>query len=140
MQTPWLKIAESQLGVAEIPGPRNNPKIIEYHDETELSANDEDTSWCSSFVNWCMAKAGIKGTRSAAARSWLKWGREPEDDEYEGCVCVLWRVSPYSWQGHVGFLKNWTDDQVQILGGNQGNKVSLAWFPMGRVLGYRVPV
>jgi uncharacterized protein (TIGR02594 family) len=138
MKPSWLKIAEKELGVAEIPGPRNNPRIIEYHDTTTLSANDEDTSWCSSFINWVMKKAGIKGTVSAAARSWLDWGREPNDDEYEGCVCILWRGSPDGWQGHVGLLVNWDDDSVCLLGGNQNNRVSRAWFPMDRVLGYRV--
>ena len=139
MKPPWLEVAEGELGVSEIPGPRNNPRIIEYHDETELSANDEDTSWCSSFINWCMTQAGIIGTMSAAARSWLDWGREPNDDEYEGCVCVLWRGSPDGWQGHVGILVDWNDDQVCLLGGNQNNQVSRAWFPVSRVLGYRVP-
>jgi uncharacterized protein (TIGR02594 family) len=136
---PWLSIAESQMDVAEIPGSRNNPRIIKYHDATELSAEDEETSWCSSFVNWCLEQVGVKGTRSAAARSWLEWGREPTDEGFEGCVCVLWRGSPNGWQGHVGFLVDWNDDQVCLLGGNQGNKVSRAWFPMDRVLGYRVP-
>jgi uncharacterized protein (TIGR02594 family) len=135
----WLEIAEQELGTAEIPGPRNNPRIVEYHDATELSANEEDTSWCSSFICWVMKQAHIESTHSAAARSWLEWGREPNDDEYEGCVCVLWRVSPDSWQGHVGILCDWDDDSVCLLGGNQGNKVSRAWFSMSRVLGYRVP-
>lgn len=140
MKPKWLEVAEGELDVAEIPGPRNNPRIIEYHDETTLSANDEDASWCSSFVNWCMTQVGIVGTRLANARSWLDWGREPNDDEYEGCVCVLWRGAPDGWQGHVGLLVDWTDDQVCLLGGNQNNRVSRAWFPMSRVLGYRVPV
>jgi uncharacterized protein (TIGR02594 family) len=140
VKPPWLEYAIRELGTAEIPGPRNNPKIVEYHDATELSANDDETSWCSSFINWCMAQAGIQGTGSAAARSWLDWGREPAtDEEYFGCVCVLWRGWPEGWQGHVGILCDWTDDSVQILGGNQNNQVSRAWFPVGRVLGYRTP-
>jgi len=41
--------------------------------------------------------------------------------------------------GHVGFLEDWDDDRVKLLGGNQGNAVSYVWFPMSRILGYRVP-
>ena len=137
---PWMKVAESQLGVAEIPGPRNNPRIVAYHASTDDGADNEDTSWCSSFPNWCMKQVRVKGTGSKAARSWLDWGREPNDDEFEGCICVLWRESPDSWKGHVGFLVDWDDDQVCLLGGNQNNKVSRAWFPVDRVLDYRVPV
>jgi hypothetical protein len=39
----------------------------------------------------------------------------------------------------VGFLEDWDDGRVKLLGGNQGDAVSEAWFPMERVLGYRVP-
>ena len=41
--------------------------------------------------------------------------------------------------GHVGFLEDWDDNRVRLLGGNQGNAVGSAWFPLSRVLGYRVP-
>src|SRR5258707_11602572 len=52
---------------------RNNPRILEYFTATTLHTKKESTSWCSAFVNWCMRQSGIAGTRSAAARSWLKW-------------------------------------------------------------------
>ena len=42
--------------------------------------------------------------------------------------------------GHVGFLDDWNDDEVRLLGGNQGDKVGYGWFQVERVLGYRVPV
>ena len=97
----------------------------------------DETAWCSAFVNRILQLAGVKGTNSAWARSWLDWGREPTDDEFgEGVIVVLER-GPSS--GHVGFLEDWQEDRVQILGGNQGDAVSEAWFPMSRVLGYRVP-
>jgi uncharacterized protein (TIGR02594 family) len=140
MKSKLLRIAEQDYGVAEIPGPKNNPKIVAYHASTDTGPDSEDTSWCSSAVNFWVEKAGYKGTGSKAARSWLDWGREPNDDEYKGCICVLWRGSPDGWQGHVGLLVDWTDDQVCLLGGNQNNRVSRAWFPVERVLGYRVPV
>ena len=34
---------------------------------------------------------------------------------------------------------DWEDNRVRLLGGNQGNAVSKAWFPLSRVPGYRVP-
>ena len=84
-----------------------------------------------------MQLAGYEGTNSAWARSWLDWGREPADEEFgEGVVVVLARGAN---SGHVGFLEDWDDKRVKLLGGNQGNAVSKAWFPMDRVLGYRIP-
>jgi uncharacterized protein (TIGR02594 family) len=136
---PWFKIAEHELGVAEIPGAGDNPRIVEYLKSTSLGKPDnqnDETPWCSAFVNWCMEQAGIEGTGSAWARSWLNWGKEPDADDYKGCVVILERGAH---SGHVGFLDDWDDEGVRLLGGNQANKVCYAWFPIERVLGYRVP-
>lgn len=137
---PWMEIAYHELGVAEVPGPGDNPRVVEYLQSTTLGAPDnenDETPWCSAFVNWCITQAGLQGTDSAWARSWLEWGREPESpDEWKGCICVLSRGTN---SGHVGFLVDWDDEQVKLLGGNQSDAVSEAWFPVERVLGYRVP-
>lgn len=143
MLHPWIKIAKQELGIHEVPGPGDNPRVVEYLKSTTLPAPDnhnDETSWCSAFVNWCVEQAGVKGTNSAWARSWLKWGRELKEedsmDEWTGCICVLERGPNF---GHVGFLMDWDDDRVKLLGGNQGDAVSYAWFPNERVLGFRVP-
>jgi len=136
----WLEIAKNEVGVEEVPGPGDNPRIVEYLESTNLGEPDnqnDETPWCSAFVNWCVRQAGLEGTNSAWARSWLEWGKEQElGDSWVGCICVLER-GPTS--GHVGLLVSYDDDRVKLLGGNQGNAVSYAWFPMERVLGYRVP-
>lgn len=136
-ETPWLDIAMSQLGVREIPGLSHADAILEYHKTTTLKATTDETPWCSSFVNWCFKKAGIPGTNSAAARSWLKWGEETEPRR--GCVVVLSRGSnPVN--GHVGFyLGTAPGGRIIVLGGNQGNQVSKQKFPKTQVIGYRWP-
>jgi uncharacterized protein (TIGR02594 family) len=142
LEYPWMKIARKKLGIHEIPGPRANAFIVECLKSTTLGRpgnQSDETAWCSAFANRIMQLAGIKGTNSAWARSWLDWGREPTDEEFgEGVIVVLERGGN---SGHVGFLEDWDEDgNVKLLGGNQGNAVSEAWFPMRRVLGYRVPV
>ena len=129
----WLKIAEKELGTKEIPGDKDNPRIIEYHKATVLKGDHDEIPWCSAFVNWCMLKAGLSYTKSSVARSWLQWGetiREPRI----GCVVVLKRGTK-SWQGHVGF---WVGKN-QILGGNQSNSVSIMKFKDSDVIDYRWP-
>jgi uncharacterized protein (TIGR02594 family) len=146
IEYPWMKIARKKLGIHEIPGPRANAFIVECLKSTTLGKPDnqsDETAWCSAFANRIMQLAGIKGTNSAWARSWLNWGREPNDAEFgEGVIVILERGPSF---GHVGFLEDWEYSQVdgnkvKLLGGNQGDAVSEAWFPMNRVLGYRVPV
>lgn len=135
-QPPWLAVAKRELGQAEIPGPRDNPRIVEYHAATALKASDDETPWCSAFCNWVMLAAGQRGTGKADARSWLQWGVATTTPAY-GCVVVLKRGT--GWQGHVGFFVGRRDGLVRILGGNQGNSVSVACFPESSVLGYRWP-
>ena len=75
-------------------------------------------------------------TRSAAAKSWLKFANESKTPK-EGDIVVIWRESPDSWKAHVGFFVRKSDSFLDIFGGNQGNKICLAPFSKNRLLGYR---
>jgi hypothetical protein len=54
-------------------------------------------------------------------------------------VAVFWRDSKSSGKGHVGFFVEETSRNVSVLGGNQGEQVSIANQPKARLLGYRWP-
>lgn len=131
-----LKIAEGEIGIKEIPGSGDNPRILEYHACTSLKATDDETPWCSAFVNWVICKAGGTGTNNAMARSWLKWG-VPIEEPFPGCIVILKRGNPPS--GHVGIFKyrrspgGW----VHIIGGNQSDQVKISLYAESGVLGYR---
>lgn len=139
MNPRWFDIARAELGVSEIPGPSHNPRILEYQQTVKYGAKDDETPWCSAFVNWCMTKAGIPGTNNAAARSWLNWG-VGLDEPRLGCVVVFWRVSPSDWRGHVAFfVAEQGAHALDVLGGNQSDSVSVAPYPRHQVLGFRWP-
>jgi uncharacterized protein (TIGR02594 family) len=122
--------------VKEVEGIVNNPRILEYHSATSLEAKDDETSWCSSFVNWCCKQVGVKGTGSAVARSWLKWGNKVVTP-YLGCIVVLKRGN-HAWQGHVGFYAGKErENHILVYGGNQKNKVCYLWLKKENVIGYR---
>jgi uncharacterized protein (TIGR02594 family) len=136
---PWFDIAMRELGTSEIEGPGDNPRIVQYLRSTSLGGSmacNDETPWCSAFVNFCVEQAGFAGTDSASARSWLNWGRKT-DTPVTGCIAVFERGAPPS--GHVAFYVSQSADQIKVLGGNQGNKVSFAHFPKFRLLGYRIP-
>ena len=122
-----FKQALSQVGIKEYPGENHNPRIIEYHKSCELRAKSDEISWCSAFMNWCFEKAEIVRTKSAAAISWTKWGKETNEPRI-GDVVVFRRVDS-SWRGHVGFFVGEDKTRVLVLGGNQNNEVSFQWFP-----------
>jgi uncharacterized protein (TIGR02594 family) len=133
----WLTVARGEIGQTEIEGAQNNPRIVEYHAATSLHASDDETPWCSAFANWCMKQAGIKGTGEANARSWLNWGRQLSAP-VAGCVVVLKRGNSTT-SGHVTFYVGRNGDYLQVLGGNQSNKVKISNYPVADVLGYRWP-
>lgn len=140
---PWMAIATGEIGQREIRGAQHNPRIVEYHATTTLRATTDETAWCSSFVNWCLKQAGITGTNSAAAASWVNWGQAATAKA--GAITVIYNqaaASSLSISGnHVGFLVQETGTHYQLLGGNQSNQVKISSYPKTswRLKGYRWP-
>lgn len=128
------KIAQKELGTAEVPGEASNMRIVEYHKSTTLAATDDKIAWCSAFMCWCLEQAGIISTKSAMARSYLSWG-EALEMPYEGCVVILKRGNPPS--GHVAFYVKENEHYVYCLGGNQKDSVCVSAFLKTDVLSYR---
>lgn len=136
----WLKRARSELGQCEIPGDANNPVILSYYAKAGFPGIvDETVPWCAGFCNAMLESSGVPGSKSLAAREFLNWGKDVKKP-YPGCVTVLWRGSPQSWSGHVGFYVGETPTSIKLLGGNQGNKVSIQSYPKSQLLGYREPI
>jgi len=140
-QFPWMEVALGEMGIRERRGEgRHNPRIVEYISSVNRSIQDDETAWCSAFVNWVMSEIGLRGSRRLNARSWTTWGNTvPTSSPQYGAITVLWRVSPSSWKGHVGFYCGEANGKLILLGGNQGNKVSLKEYPRERLLTYRWP-
>ncbi len=135
----WMTTAWSQLGVREIVGSKHSPQVLAYHKATTLQAKTDEVAWCSAAVCWVFAQLGLPSTRSASARSWLKWGTALDEPRY-GCVVVFDRSSKAQpGAGHVGFYVDRIPGQIVVLGGNQGNEVKVSLYPAAKVLGYRWP-
>ena len=136
---PWMDAAFAEVGVSTCPPGSSNPRITQYHAHTNIAGYDDKASWCSSFVNWSLAQAGIAGTGSALARSWLTWG-DAIDAPRVGCIVVLSRDDPTGWKGHVGFFLRADEENLYLLGGNQLDQVREHFYPRANLLGYRWPV
>lgn len=137
-QPAWLDHAWAELGQREIAGPASNARIADYIRRVgHPKLADDATPWCAAFVGACLERAGIAGTGSLLARSYLSWGDETREPPL-GAVTVLSRgVDPAF--GHVGFLVGMTGDHVMLLGGNQSDAVTVEGFARSRLLGFRVP-
>lgn len=136
---PWLSwsMVELAKNIREISGEGSCDRILEYHSHTMLKATEDEVPWCSAMVNCCMAECGMPGTNSAAARSWLGWGNRC--GFRVGAIAVFWREQINSFMGHVGIALAEENGTVMILGGNQGNAVSIIRYPRDQLLSYRWP-
>ena len=142
---PWMTFAEQEMGVSEIPGSGNHPRVLEYLRSTanlgRAATSKDETPWCSAFVNWCLEQAGYERTRNALARSWLNWGQAIKTPR-RGCIVIFQRERKF---GHVGFYLEETETHIKVLGGNQQNletkifEVSEKYYPRSELLGFRIP-
>lgn len=134
-----LLTALSQYGVKEIVGAQHNDKILRYFAAAGHSwVKDDETAWCSAFVNWVAAQCGCEKSGSLAARSWLEVGDVIlENEVQQGDLAIFWRVKKDSVYGHVGFFIAQTKDTILTLGGNQSNMITISPYLKSQWLGYR---
>lgn len=132
-----IEVALSQFGTREISGLEHNPVVVNYFKEIGHSwVKNDETAWCSAFTNWVALKAGANTSKKLNARSWLKVGKEVKEPQ-QGDIVVFWRESENSWKGHVAFYVNETENFINVIGGNQNNRVNISSYPKERLLGYR---
>jgi len=133
-----IKLATDYLGLSEIAGSSDNPIIVRmFNDIGHSWVKDDETAWCSCFMNWIAWKLKLERSNKLNARSWLTVGEETFDP-IPGDVTVLWRESANSWKGHVGIFMGFDKDmRINMLGGNQNNEVNITAKPLYRLLGYR---
>lgn len=139
----WLAFARLQIGVRETVGPKHSPVIMGWIQKLGakvlgIKVVDDETAWCGTFVAMCMFSAGIGAAPIAVrASSWASWGRELIAPRL-GCVLVFTRTGG----GHVGFYIGEDDTHFHVLGGNQGNAVSITRIAKSRMArgGMRWPI
>jgi uncharacterized protein (TIGR02594 family) len=134
-----LKMALLEYGVKEIAGANHNPTIVKYSKDIGFGGViDDETAWCSIFVNWCAMKVGLERSKKLNARSWLTIGEKAKKPQ-PGDVVVFWRTSPESWKGHVALFINYSEDKkfIYCLGGNQQNQVKISAYDANRLLTFR---
>jgi uncharacterized protein (TIGR02594 family) len=132
----WIAIGRSYLGLKEIRGSKHNQTIMSWIKRLKGWFTNDETPWCGTYVANCLVEAGQPIIKHwYRARAWAEWGAGIDNPCY-GCIVVFKRGGG----GHVGFVVG-LDQQgrLMVLGGNQGNQVSIAPFDKSRVLAYRVP-
>ena len=134
-EPPWISEGRRWVGVAEIPGTAHQPRIQAWLRGLRAWWTDDETPWCGVFAAHCMRTVDVALPKHwYRAKGWLDWGLEL-DEPLIGSVAVFDRKGG----GHVGFVVGQMGPGVlAILGGNQGNQVSVAAFSRAPI-SYRWP-
>ena len=132
-----LTHARKDIGLREIKGPATAPRLSKILAKYGAWWRDDETPWCGNIMAAWADECGHDYPKHYyRALAWATWGM-PSGGPVLGAVAVLSR----NGGGHVGMVSAISQDglHVRLLGGNQGNAVSEAWFPVHRVSAYRVP-
>lgn len=132
---PWLLAARHLLDVRERPGPDNNHVILDWADKLGIPYKTDDIPWCGLFVAHCIGTTLSREplpTNPLGAQNWKHFGGPCTPQP--GAILVFWREKPTSWKGHVGFYVGEDDAAYYVLGGNQGDRVSVVRIQKGRLL------
>jgi uncharacterized protein (TIGR02594 family) len=139
-----IKEGMALLGVAEVVGKGSNKTILGWRDELNQAGakisgySDDDIPWCGLFTSIvCYRRKRIAAevvTDPLWARNWAKYGvKSPQPGL--GDILVFSRGSG----GHVGFYVAEDATAYHVLGGNQGNRVSIARIAKSRCIAVRRP-
>ena len=133
------ELAKTFTGLQEIEGAEDEPKIVAmFADVGHAWVKDDETAWCAAFVGAMLERVGLPSTRALNARSYLKWGKPVKlSQAHLGDLVVFSRGDPNGWQGHVAFYVSQNTTTITVLGGNQGDKVSVSKYAKSRLLGVR---
>lgn len=149
MNVTAFEIAQRFVGMKEVPGTGSNPQVLAFLKLDHSWPAGDDVPWCSAFVNYITWLLRLPRSKSLSARSWLSVGQPINLDQAElGDIVIIKRgegVQPgpevLQAPGHVGFFAgrpgNEPGKAIYILGGNQGDSVSVAPFDAERLLGIR---
>lgn len=128
------------FGTLEGPGTEDNPVIMGWAKEIGVSQiaeafTSDSVPWCGLWMAVVAHRAGKPVNPNALwARSWLSWGSKVSGDPMLGDVLVFRRGQT---SGHVGLYVGEDNTAFHVLGGNQGDAVSIMRLDKARLLGAR---
>lgn len=140
----WLLAARALIGTREAAGGANNASIMGWAKLLGLKVlgivyNADSVPWCGLFVAHCLRVAGVDlaamkvGVR---AKAWATWGSAIAADRLApGAILVFDRAGG----GHVAFYVGEDALYYHVLGGNQGDSVSIMRLAKSRCVARRWP-
>ncbi len=140
----WLLAARTLLGTREAAGAANNLTILGWAKLLGIKVlgivyNADSVPWCGLFVAHCLRVAGVDLTDmkvGVRAKAWATWGAPIAADRLApGAILVFDREGG----GHVAFYVGEDATHYHVMGGNQGDMVSVMRLAKSRCIARRWP-
>lgn len=111
---------------------KSNPNIMACSASIGVPAGNDDVAWCAAFAGAMLKKCGAGARKTLSSRNYVDYGTAiPVNDP------TKWRMNDIiifvrQGGGHIGFVKavDPASGRVLVLGGNQGNNLSLQPFKL----------
>lgn len=130
-------------GLSEVPGQNHAPEILEMAGYLGGVIEDfytaDEIPWCGLAVSYWIKKANFEPPKNYSqirARDFAEWGKPSKEPSF-GDILVFWRGSPQGRDGHVGLYIMEDPKCYHVLGGNQGNRVSIVRIGKERLIAAR---
>lgn len=145
LEPAWLLAARKKIGTREVPGAGNSATIMGWARLLGMKVlgmvyNADSVPWCGLFVSACLKEAGVDlrlmkvGVRALA---WAVWGVNLAPDRLSpGAIMVFQRPGG----GHVAFYVGEDATCYHVLGGNQGDAVTIMRIEKNRCIARRWPL
>lgn len=143
----WLSVARMLVGIKEVPGPGNNPLIIQWARDIGAPAwfNNDEQAWCAVGANRLflgvqmpMARhpdpAKRDGFDLLRAKTYETYGI-PLEQPALGCIQTFSRPEGH----HVGLYCGERSDAYWTWGCNVGNAIGYTWIKKERLTANRWP-
>jgi uncharacterized protein (TIGR02594 family) len=114
-------------------GTPGNPNILACYEVTGNNYRGDNTPWCAGYVSYILDRAGVPSLKTLGSQAYKNYGSEIDWRTFENVrandIVVLTRNDDQRF-GHVGFFRGYNPStrRVQLLGGNQSDKVKLSNF------------
>lgn len=143
-----FELAQRFIGVKEF-ATGDNPQVMAFLKLDDAWPGNEEVPWCSAFVNYVCWLLRLPRSKSLAARSWLTVGQSVSLSEARVGfdIVVLKRgaepqpgAEVVNAPGHVGIYAGVSSRDagyIDVLGGNQADRVCVLPFKVSQVLSVR---
>lgn len=131
---PWMYELARRMGLHET---RDKAELVEFLKIGDFLGDPAKLPWCGDAVESAFAKTlpdEPLPSNAFFAQNWKNFGHAV--DPMVGCVGVI-RWSPNA--GHVGCVSQVTSTRIGMVGGNQSNAITNAWFPRTAFIAFRWP-